>query len=146
MLVWSAWTGLTALAHKLPLAGTTAQPRQPCHYAHLQVLFESGLKERQAFIEAHMRRLTQRNKLVNIFRGYVQTPKQKRRNYEKRECRHSTSLYSTGPCFDALILLFRRSRFTISALSFRLSGQARIFRNVKNKIKKIWAMSTTMSF
>ena len=53
-----AWTCPPALAHKLPLAGTTAQPHQPRRYAHLQVLFESGLKERQAFIEAHMRRLT----------------------------------------------------------------------------------------
>ena len=39
MLVRSAWTGPQALACKLALAGTPAQPR----YAPLQVVFESGL-------------------------------------------------------------------------------------------------------
>ena len=39
MLVRLAWTGPPALARKLALSGTPAQPR----YAPLQVLFESGL-------------------------------------------------------------------------------------------------------
>ena len=58
MLVQSTWTGPPAPARKLTLAETPAQPCQPRRYAHIQVLFESGLKERKAFIEAHMRRLT----------------------------------------------------------------------------------------